>query len=351
MAENNVFFSVWTQNAPYWLIVEGAGAAKLPGFSAIYDKPTLCARKVEARWSEPWMQVAEALRALSPSGSGYRAAVMAGDALPGSGEVAAALGPVRDINAVAGNLWLLEDLAHGELGCHMQRVVNRASAQVGFEAFARMESQDGGVIGGGAIMKAAAALAVEYPLDQLLHRKAVEHFVARGLDGYLFINFLTGFADVPEVYLEGLGAAVAKAQVPAGSVVLDVPLVDYVRDLAKLQSIADYCHRRGFALSLDDVMTADGLAALLADIRPAFVKLDGKFGAGMKEAKRAATLAEIIRIAHANGALVLAEGVESKSVYEAYFAAGVDLFQGYLFGAPQGYEHVDAPRAAALAGA
>ena len=38
-------------------------------------------------------------------------------------------------------------------------------------------------------------------------------------------------------------------------------------------------------LPLDDVMNADGLAALLADIRPAFVKLDGKFGSDMVPTK------------------------------------------------------------------
>ena len=121
----------------------------------------------------------------------------------------------------------------------------------------------------------------------------------------------------------------------ASSVVLDVPLSDYVRDLSKLLSIADYCASRGFALALDDVSNTHGLAKLLAEIRPAFVKLDGKFGQGINTVKRDTMLREIIQLAHENGATVLGEGIENQAMYDMYFEAGVDMFQGYFIGMPE----------------
>ena len=128
-----------------------------------------------------------------------------------------------------------------------------------------------GVIGGGAIMQAARVLHTEYLVDRLLHKQAVERFVAQDLDGYLFINFLTGFIQRPEVYLEGLSSAAKQHHVRAGAVVLDVPLGDYARDLPKLISIAEFCRARGFALALDDVSGTAGLPKLLQEIRPALL--------------------------------------------------------------------------------
>ena len=116
--------------------------------------------------------------------------------------------------------------------------------------------------------------------------------------------------------------------------VLDVPLGDYAKDMAKLKSIANYCRARGFALALDDVSTSDGLASLLAEVRPAFVKLDGTFGAGMNQTRMQGILHEIVRISHSSGVSVLAEGVENAEQHDLYMAADVDMFQGYLFGAP-----------------
>jgi len=183
-------------------------------------------------------------------------------------------------------------------------------------------------------MQASHALHIEYQVDRLMHRQAIECFTACDLNGFLFINFLTGFIHRPEVYLDGLSQAIERHQLLPRSVALDVPLIDYAKDITKLKSIASYCHARGFALSLDDVMSTDGLAGLLQEIRPAFVKLDAKLARDMMDPKRQGMVMEIIRIAHASGASVLAEGVETEQLHKAYLSADVDMFQGYHFGAP-----------------
>jgi EAL domain-containing protein (putative c-di-GMP-specific phosphodiesterase class I) len=54
----------------------------------------------------------------------------------------------------------------------------------------------------------------------------------------------------------------------------------------------------------------------------------------MKPERAQAILQEIVRISHSHGVSVLAEGVENAPQHEALMAADVDMFQGYLFGAP-----------------
>jgi EAL domain-containing protein (putative c-di-GMP-specific phosphodiesterase class I) len=335
VAEPSAFFSIWAQDSSYWLVVEGPNAAAVPSLATIYTKPSLAAVKTPANWQASWVACAAYFEKQMGGATGYRAAVIPADTLPQLDEVMMALKPVSEINAIAANLWLADYVNHGRLDCYMQRVTDRRGKQVGYEAFARMEGPDGGVIGGGAIMQAAHALRVEYQIDRLLHKHAIESFVASDLEGYIFINFLTGFIHRPEVYLDGLSQAVNRTHVRPASVVLDVPLSDYAKDMPKLKSIASYCRARGFGLALDDVMTSDGLAALLADIRPAFVKIDGKLAAGKPAARAEAILQDIVRISHANGVSVLAEGVETAEQHAFYLAAEVDMFQGYLFGAPE----------------
>lgn len=348
MAEQSAFFSIWAQDSSYWLVVEGPHATALSGFAPIHHKHDLAALSVGPNWRDEWVAKTAQLAKQPGAATGHRAAVIAAAEMPTLPELQLALKPIHEINVIAANLWLVEAVQHGRLDCYMQRVLDRRGKQVGYEAFARMEGADGGVVGGGAIMQAAHALRMEYQLDRLLHKQAIECFVGSDLEGYIFINFLTGFIHRPEVYFDGLSQAVTRMHVRPASVVLDVPLGDYAKDMTKLKSIASYCRTRGFALALDDVTTSDGLANLLSEIRPAFVKLDGKFGVGINPARAQGILQEIVRVSHTNGVSVLAEGVENAAQHELYMAADVDMFQGYLFGAPERLPRLahDAPRAA-----
>ena len=336
MADERSFFSPYTQPTPYWIVLEGSGAGlfgKL-GAQVLHRHAELFGKAVGDDWTKAWSELSAELFPL-PAGSTLRAAIIAAGNTPELQEIELSLRPASEVDAVARHLWFARYLEEGRLICFMQRVIDRRGKQVGHEAFARMEAPDGGIVGGGAIMQAAQVLHLEYQVDRLMHKNAIECFIAGDLEGYLFINFLTGFIHRPEVYLEGLRLAVERHHVLPRTIALDVPLVDYAKDTAKLKSIAAYCRSRGFALSLDDVMSPDGLADLLRDIKPAFVKLDAKLAASMQDEKRRGGILEIIRLAHGAGAMVLAEGVETEALHQAYLAAEVDMFQGYLFGAPE----------------
>jgi EAL domain-containing protein (putative c-di-GMP-specific phosphodiesterase class I) len=335
VTKHNAFFSVWAQESPYWIVIEGPHVGQLRGFTPVARRSDLAVLKTGPNWRDAWTEKAAKLQLIPGGPVGHRAAVIAAEQQPSLPDMLDALHPYAEMNAIAANLWLVESIQHGRLDCYMQRVMDRRGKQVGYEAFARMEGADGGVIGGGAIMQAAHVLHIEYQLDRLLHKQAIECFVGSDLEGYIFINFLTGFIHRPEVYLDGLSQAVSRSHLRPGSVVLDVPLHEYAKDISKLKSIAQYCRMRGFALALDDVAASDGLAGLLSEIRPAFVKMDAKFGEGMSAIRANAILHEVVALSHANGISVLAEAVETAEQHAQFLAADVDMFQGYFFGAPE----------------
>lgn len=337
MAEQNAFFSIWAQNSPYWLVLEGPHASQVTGCDTAYDNPELCAKPLSTQWVPEWKETMRQLFMLAPEAKGHRAAVIPSANLPSMQEVELSLRSIGEIETIARNLWLIENLQSNRLCCYLQQVVDRRGKQTGFEAFARIETESGDVISGYDIMQAATALHMEYQLDKLLHKQAIDSYIEHDLDGYLFINFLTGFVQRPEVYLDGLSQAAARHHMRPGTVVLDVPFSHYAHDVQKLSSIAEYCRGRRFALALDDVMKSDGLAPVLDAIRPAFIKLHGGFAAAQSDGKHHEMLREIIAMAHGIGACVLAENVESQLLHDFYFAADVDMFQGYLFGAPQNF--------------
>lgn len=335
--------SSWALSLPYWIVIAGEAApgalwmqaAKAAGLTPVAGAPNMLALKTApGQWTEAWQRI---LPALEESGQheSLRAAVIASETLPSRESIAFELSTLTDIQHVARNLWLLDDLARDHLVCFMQPVLDRRGKLAGHEALARIRTADGAIINGGDIMRASYALKVEYHVDRRLHKQAIETYASCDLSGYIFINFLTGFIHRPEVYLEGLSQAVEHHKITPHNVVLDIPLADYVRDMSKLRSIAHYCRARGFGIALDDVSGTRDLETLLHDVKPAFVKLDRHLGAGLLDSKRKSPVAEIVALSHATGALVLAEGVENQTLFDAYMERGVDMFQGYHCGAPE----------------
>jgi len=334
MLENNVIFTPYSLYSPYWIIIEGGPLEAMVAVNAnsLYHQPNLMGFATTHQWTKAW----DALyQTLGPNADvAMRAAVIPAENVPSLQEIQLSLKPVSEINAIASNIWLANDLSEGRLVCYMQPVVDRERRVSGFEAFARIAHADGEKVSGGAIMQASRALRLEYQVDRLMHIQAVQKFLQQQLEGIIFINFLTNFIHLPGTYLAGLSEAVDRYGLPPQSIVLDIPLASYLRDVPKLKSIADYCNDKGFLLAFGDVDTTDKLAELLADMRPAFVKLDAKMTATIQTAETQARVKDILQRAHGFGARIVAEGVENAEQFEAYRNAGLDFFQGYYFGAP-----------------
>lgn len=95
--------------------------------------------------------------------------------------------------------------------------------------------------------------------------------------------------------------------------------------------------QRGALLALDD--TGRGYTGLtqVAEVRPHWVKIDAGVVADCDTDEVArASLAMYVRVAKRVGALTVAEGVERQGQLHVLSDLGVDLAQGWLFGAPQG---------------
>lgn len=320
----------------YWLAVQGGAVATLDlaahGFQPCNS--TLYLAQVPCPWFEAWKTL-ETLIESKNAQDGLQIAIIPAAEEPSLSDIESNLRPLHDIKDIAGSLWLGDALLTDRVLCYLQPVQDRRGKIFGYESFARVRMDDGEIIGGGAVFAASKALKLEYRLDRYLHQKAVEAFVASGVESRLFINFQSGFIQRPEVYLEGLNHVVKKYNVPEKNIVLDFTQSESQLNLQHLKAICQYCRQQGYSIALDDITTLKSLEGLLYIIQPDFIKLDLEITREAESQKTLSVITQIVETAHnSSGITVIAEGIENEAVYTALMQADVDLFQGYFIGAP-----------------
>ncbi len=92
---------------------------------------------------------------------------------------------------------------------------------------------------------------------------------------------------------------------------------------------------RGFSIAVDDLGAGYSSLAVLAALRPQYMKVDMSIVRDVHEDAHKRRLIELLtRFADASGARLIAEGVETAGEAAALRQIGVHLLQGYLFGRP-----------------
>ncbi|MDH4134804.1 MAG: EAL domain-containing protein, partial [Gammaproteobacteria bacterium] len=93
--------------------------------------------------------------------------------------------------------------------------------------------------------------------------------------------------------------------------------------------------RAGYRISLDDFGTGYANLASVRSLAPDHLKIDKSFVYEMEDASlRSSLIPQMVSIARAVGAKVIAEGIENDAQCEKLLAHGVDYGQGFLFAEP-----------------
>lgn len=159
--------------------------------------------------------------------------------------------------------------------------------------------------------------------------------MAQKLSGFLFINFIPGFIQRPEFYLDGLAQALARQGLNAKQIVLDCTNSENPRDIQHLKSIAAYCRTRGYQVALDDIESVQSAKRILQEMRPDFIKLDMRLVQKLHDPEAMDMIARIAALTQNSSCSLIAEGVETEAVRQKLEDAGIHLYQGYLFSPPK----------------
>lgn len=121
----------------------------------------------------------------------------------------------------------------------------------------------------------------------------------------------------------------------APRVVLEITERSRLDDLGEWRRSVERLRERGFSLAVDDLGAGFATLSVLAEVKPAFVKVDQSIvrGSPMDEHKR--RLLELLaQFAVATGSRLVAEGIECEAEAATARRCGAGLLQGYLLGRP-----------------
>ena len=229
-------------------------------------------------------------------------------------------------------------IADGQFVLHYQPKVDLATGEVhAVEALIRWEHPTRGLLHPDAfidlvevsgLMTAMTRLVLGIALDQAAawQRQGQRLTVAVNLSASSLVD-----ADLPE---EVFAMLAAHRVVPA-ALQLEITEDFLMADRQRARKILTRLRRGGVQISIDDYGTGYSSLSYLRDLPVDELKLDQSFVLPMTDDSRAAALvASSIALAHSLGLRMVAEGVETHSVYTALARLGCDQAQGYFISKP-----------------
>jgi len=191
-----------------------------------------------------------------------------------------------------------------------------------------------------------------YRFDQTCRVTAIALAARLGLRTNLNLNFMPNAVYRPELCIRTTLEAARTHGFPIERIVFEVVECEHVVDPGHLRDVLATYDRLGFSTAIDDFGAGYAGLALLADFQPDLIKLDMRLVRDVEQRPaQQAIVRALIGLCRELGIRTVAEGVETFNEFAWLAAAGVDLYQGYLFARP-GFESlpgVDFARFQALA--
>lgn len=235
-------------------------------------------------------------------------------------------------------------LRTGQFVLHYQPEVDLASGEVvAMEALLRWQHPDRGLLwpaeflptaeASGFIVELGAWVVEECVREAALWQRLPSARRAAGKQLWLNVSVAqlahASFADTVAAAIRGVG-------LPPGILGFEIRETALGADLASLSGVLAALREAGVMIALDDFGTWYSALSHLDELPLDAVKLDQRFvrGVGL-DLEDDAIVASVIRLAHAHGLQVVAEGVESWSEGARLCELECDRAHGYLFAGPQ----------------
>lgn len=182
-----------------------------------------------------------------------------------------------------------------------------------------------------------------YKFDQAARVKAIElagQLFPRDEQTRLSINFMPNAVYEPAACIRTSLAAAERVGFSPSRIMFEFTEDERITDTAHVEKIIAEYKRIGFITAIDDFGAGYSGLNLLANFQPDLIKIDMDLIRGIAHSKsRQVIVSAIATMAHSLNIDVIAEGIESADELDVLRAAGIRLFQGFLFAKP-GFEHL-----------
>ena len=176
-----------------------------------------------------------------------------------------------------------------------------------------------------------------YKFDQACRVKAIELAGALYPDAEtkLSINFMPNAVYEPAACIRATLDAARRVGFAHRQIMFEFTENERMVDVVHVQRIITEYRKQGFATALDDFGAGYAGLNLLASFQPDLIKIDMDLIRGIATSPaRQAIIACLVTLARTLGITVIGEGIETEAELMTLRAAGIALFQGYLFAKP-----------------
>jgi diguanylate cyclase (GGDEF)-like protein/PAS domain S-box-containing protein len=214
-----------------------------------------------------------------------------------------------------------------------------------FEALARWDHPTRGLLSPQEFIPLAEATGAIVPMTYQIMRKALAAAATWQIDRpdvAVAVNLSGRNLSDPELF-DQLTNVLADSSVDASRVKIEVTETAIIQDPQAALQAMKKIRNTGLHLSLDDFGCGYTSLAHLQHFPIDEIKIDRSFVATMEaDLKKAAIVKAIIDLGHSLGLKVVAEGVETTSVYRVLADLSCDMAQGYLLGRPASASEIPA---------
>ncbi len=204
---------------------------------------------------------------------------------------------------------------------------------MGFEALSRAETDDADRLGVH-LFVAAARAELDGELDQTCRTLSIRRRPAL-TGGALFVNSLPQAFYEPMKDLEAVLSQWEADGLLPSQLVFEVTENTTQDQLRRILPNVQKLKARGYRFAVDDVGTGTSNLQLIADLEPAFIKMDISLTRGIASSTRKQALAlYLLELAQRSDARLIAEGIENQADLETIKALNITLGQGFLLGRP-----------------
>ena len=243
-------------------------------------------------------------------------------------------------------LALQSAVAHGEIACHFQPVVDLAAARTAsFEALARWQRSSGEMVAPDVFIPLAEEHGLIDEIGEIILTKACSTAVSWGSCGPAVCVNVSPLQLDDEAFPSMVARILAETGLPPDRLELEITESALAKNLAIVVDRIRQLRQIGVDIAIDDFGTGYSSLSLLSRIPFTRLKIDRMFVSGANMSGRQDAICDlIISLAHSVDLAVTAEGVETIEQARMLAGKGVECAQGYYFSRP-----VDAESAAPLA--
>jgi len=242
----------------------------------------------------------------------------------------------------AGALDMLQDLRvaleQGQLSLHYQPKIDAVGGHMyGVEALLRWQHPQRGMVSPGEFIPLAERNGLIVPIGNWVLDEACRQMAAWAVEGrhlMVAVNLSAWQVRQPD-FVQRVRATLARHAADPRLLVCEFTESVAMEDVFATQRVIEQLQALGVQLSIDDFGTGHSTLAMLRHLRVHELKIDRLFVRDVAQDPKARNLLEaMVRMAHALGMVVVAEGVETQAQRDTLVALGCDALQGFFYARP-----------------